>query len=154
MTTDRPVSSGRPGGTATNGHDHCLLCGYRNPWSLGLRYLSADDGSVNSSFKGHSGLQGYQGMLHGGVIAALLDSAMTHCLFHNGIQGLTADLHIRFVEPVPCDSLLAVQARIVSRRPPLFLLRAEMLQDCQLMAWAEAKFIAREPTKSGAPSSR
>lgn len=88
-------------------------------------------------------MQGYQGMLHGGVIAALLDSAMTHCLFHNGVRGVTGDLHVRFVEPVPCDSTLVIQARIASRNPPLFYLRAEMRRDCQVMAWAEAKFIER-----------
>lgn len=143
MTTDRPPTPGDSNAGTANGHDRCLLCGYGNPWSLGLKFRDGENGSVITEFQGDPRLQGYEGMLHGGVIAALLDSAMTHCLFHSGIRGVTGDLHVRFVEPVPCESALVIQARIVSGNPPLFHLRAEMRRGAQVMAWAEAKFIER-----------
>jgi uncharacterized protein (TIGR00369 family) len=144
VITDRPSPGGDTGDASTNGHDRCFICGYSNPWSLGLRFHGDGDGSVTTSFRGHPGLQGYEGMLHGGVIAALLDSAMTHCLFHSGVRAVTGDLHVRFVEPVPCESTLAIQARIASRNPPLFCLRAEMRLGDHLLAWAEAKFLERQ----------
>jgi uncharacterized protein (TIGR00369 family) len=92
-------------------------------------------------FQAHAGLQGYDGVLHGGVIASLLDAAMTHCLFHQGVQAVTGDLHIRFVRPVACDLAVDLRAWIVSAAPPLYRLRAELAHEGTLLAWGEAKFM-------------
>ena len=133
-------------GTAGNRHSSCLLCGDCNPSSLWLKFTAAEDGSVKAGFKAWEELQGYDDILHGGVIAALLDSAMTHCLFHQGIQAVTGDLHVRFVHPVGCEVFLEIQARVLSSHPPLFRLRAELTVDGHLMAWAEGKFMKRDET--------
>lgn len=126
-----------------NGHSGCILCGERNPWSLKLAFEADHDGGVKTRFQSREGLQGYADMLHGGVIAALLDAAMTHCLFHRGVQAVTGDLHVRFVNPVSCDASLEIRAWVLSSRPPLYRLRAEIGQDQRIMAWAESKFIRR-----------
>jgi len=129
--------------SAKNGHIRCLLCGQENPWSLNLSFNPGPDGGVSAEFQPHSGLQGYPNILHGGVIAALLDAAMTHCLFHHNIQAVTGDLHVRFVQPVPCGSVVSMRALIVSVSTPLYHLKAELIHEGQIMAWAEAKFIKR-----------
>ena len=134
--------------SAQNGHARCLLCGERNPWSLKLDFKAGESGTVMTTFTGHSGLQGYDEVLHGGVIAALLDSAMTHCLFHHGVQGLTADLHIRYVHPVPFDATLGIKASIESSTPRMYRLRAELFHGNQIMAWAKAKFMQRSETNN------
>jgi len=138
VTTDDPVAI-----SARNGHARCVVCGSLNPGSLKLAFQSAGEGAVTARFQAHPGLQGYSGMLHGGIIASLLDAAMTHCLFHNGVQAVTGDLHIRFLQPVPCDMSLEIFARILSSRPPVFRLRAEVGLDTHIAAWAEAKFMER-----------
>ena len=70
-----------------HGHRACLLCGDTNPWSLGLAFEPDGEGGVRTTFEPHERLQGYDGLLHGGVAAALLDSAMTHCLIPPGRAG-------------------------------------------------------------------
>ena len=125
------------------GHSRCLLCGESNPASLKLAFTLAQDGSVKARFECKPGLQGYDGILHGGVTASLLDAAMTHCLFHHGIKALTADLHVRYTHAIACDARLDLWAAITSRRPPLYQLRAEVSEEGRLMAWAEAKFLLR-----------
>ncbi len=129
---------------AKNGHGHCLICGDLNPLSLKLSFQAGKDDSVWTNFQGNSGLQGYEKILHGGVISSLLDAAMTHCLFHHKIQAVTGDLHVRFVHPVPCEAALEIKAWIVSSRPPLYILNAELSCDKRVMAWAEAKFAPQE----------
>ena len=84
--------------------------------------------------------------MHGGVIAALLDAAMTHCLFHRGIQGLTCDLKVRYAHAVPCDTDVEIRARICRETPRLYLLNAEALIDGQVMVKAEGKFLPRMKT--------
>jgi len=128
-----------------NDHGHCLLCGERNPSSLKLAFQGHADGSVTTRFQAGRDLQGYSEILHGGVIASLLDAAMTHCLFHRGVQGLTADLHVRYVQAVPCGALLEIRAASTGSHPPLHRLRADMEVEGRVVAWAEAKFLERPP---------
>ncbi len=121
-------------------HSHCLMCGEENPLSLRLRFEPDDNGAVNTIFKGHEGLQGYRGVLHGGVISSLLDAAMANCLFHQGVEALTGDLHVRFLKPVPCTVSVDIRAWVVTSLPPLYQLRAELVYQETVMAWAEAGF--------------
>jgi uncharacterized protein (TIGR00369 family) len=136
VISERPAIS-----CSRNGHVNCLMCGARNPWSLGLRFRAGEGGTVRARFQGHSALQGYNGILHGGVISGLLDAAMTHCLFHHGVQAVTADLHVRFIEPVPCEAPLEVKAWLVSVKPPLYGVAAELASGQQVVARGEAKFM-------------
>jgi acyl-coenzyme A thioesterase PaaI-like protein len=94
-------------------------------------------------FQAHAGLQGYDGIVHGGVIAAVLDAAMTHCLFHRGIKAVTGDLHVRYLESVPCSSKLEVFAKLEAARPPLYRMKAELRCEGRMMARAEARFMQR-----------
>jgi acyl-coenzyme A thioesterase PaaI-like protein len=117
------------------------MCGSQNPWSLGLCFKPDDTGKVCAHFQAREVFQGYDGILHGGVISGLLDAAMTHCLFHQGVHALTAELHVRFLEPIPCSALLEVRAWPLPGRPPLFIAAAEVLQGDRIMASGTAKFM-------------
>jgi len=138
VATEEPVSL-----SSRNGHAHCLLCGERNPRSLGLQFRAGDSGIVRSRFEGNLELQGYDNTLHGGVIAALLDAAMTHCLFHHSIQALTGDLHVRYLHPVPSDAALDISARIEYSKASLYRMQAEIRVSGRVMAVAEGKFMRR-----------
>ncbi len=127
-----------------NGHERCFMCGDKNPLSLRVAFRDADDGGVKARFRPHKWLQGYDGILHGGVISALLDAAMTNCLFRNGVKAFTADLRVRFVELVSCSSALDLRAWVVRARPPFYRLRADLRSRNRIVAWAEAKFMSRK----------
>ncbi|MBN1504701.1 MAG: PaaI family thioesterase [Candidatus Eisenbacteria bacterium] len=139
MTTEAPLAA-----VAASHHTRCILCGKRNPRSLRLSFTPTEKGAVTARLGPHPELQGYDGLLHGGVIAALLDGAMTHCLFHHGVEAVTGDLHVRFVRAVPCDVPVELTARTLSARPPLYRVRAELIADKRIMAWAEATFMRRQ----------
>ena len=124
-----------------NDHGHCLLCGERNPSSLKLAFQGHADGSVTTRFQAGRGLQGYSEILHGGVIASLLDAAMTHCLFHHGVQALTGDLQVRFLKPIPFSAEINLSAEIVGSHPPLYKLKSFAEVDRQLMARGTGKFM-------------
>lgn len=139
------VSEERINLSTQHGHSQCVLCGEKNPQSLKLSFQIGETGSVNARFKPNHRLQGYDGILHGGVISALLDAAMTHCLFHHGIRALTGDLHVRFLHPVPSDSTLEIRAEMESSRPPLYRVKAELFEAGLAMAWAKGKFLLQTP---------
>lgn len=78
------------------------------------------------------------------MIAALLDAAMTHCLFHAGVRAVTADLRVRFLRPVPCDAVIRLEAQILSSAPRLYRLHAEALVDGEPAARGEGRFMPQE----------
>jgi len=125
-------------------HRNCLLCGENNPHSLGLRFAARDD-VVTARCQLADPLQGYTGLLHGGIISSLLDAAMTHCLFHQGIQALTAELQVRFIAPVPIEACVDIEATLLSRRRGIFQLEATLAIEGLVHARASAKFLQPKP---------
>jgi acyl-coenzyme A thioesterase PaaI-like protein len=110
---------------------------------LALRHTVASDGSVSASFIGNCALESYPGILHGGLVATVLDAAMTNCLFAQGIRGLTAELQVRYRDPVQAAEELQVRAWLDSTRHGIYKLSAEITQGGNLKARAQAKFIER-----------
>ncbi len=127
-------------------HEWCLLCGNRNPRSLHLEF-DPGEGEVSAEFTPGRELQGYSGIIHGGMVSALLDSAMTHCLFSQGVKALTGELNVRFLHSVRADEPLRIRAWITSSRPPLYKLKSELSQHSRIMARAEAKFMKQGDLK-------
>ncbi len=122
-------------------HTRCIMCGDNNLLSLRLKFEPGVNGDVSSSFQGNTRLQGYDGILHGGVISALLDSVMANCLFQRNVEAVTADLRVRFLLPVPCDASLKLRAWIVEETRLLYKLKSELTLADTVMAWAEATFV-------------
>jgi len=126
---------------AASSHAGCLLCGNQNPLSMQLKFGVDEQQTVYASFQANDILQGYKGIMHGGIICALLDSAMTHCLFNQSIEAVTGELKVRFVLPVPCRASLKLCAWVEKATNPLYLLKAELSENNQLLASGEAKFM-------------
>jgi acyl-coenzyme A thioesterase PaaI-like protein len=60
--------------------------------------------------------QGYDGIVHGGILASVLDDAMANCLWLQGIVAVTAKMSLRYREPVPVGSRLLVYGRLLQER--------------------------------------
>jgi acyl-coenzyme A thioesterase PaaI-like protein len=129
--------------TQAEAHPFCFVCSGSNPMGLALRYAPQPDGSVSASFLGHSALEGYPGLLHGGVIAALLDGAMTNCLFAQGRPALTVELKVRYHAEVGAAEELQVRAWLEDDSHGLYQLRAELKQGGEVKAAATGKFMTR-----------
>lgn len=124
-------------------HGNCIACGAENTSSLRLQFHSIDEETVEGTFVSGPHLQGYEGILHGGIVATLLDSAMAHCLFQKEIKGVTADLRVRFLHSIPCMSQLTIKAWLTCAVSTLYELKGEVILDGKVMAKAKAKFMER-----------
>jgi acyl-coenzyme A thioesterase PaaI-like protein len=146
VNTDSPPGSFRCdlNETRLQSHPRCVVCAPESSGGLGLRFVTQKDGSVESCVDCGGGLEGYPQQLHGGVIALLLDSAMTNCLFAHGCVAVTGELKIRFRHPVATGQPAYVRAWIERSRPPLHLMAARVVQGGRIMASASAKFLERQ----------
>ena len=85
--------------------------------------------------------QGWQGVVHGGIIATLLDEAMTRlaCVVYGG--AVTAEMNVRFVAPALVGSLLIVRGEIVNERRKIIEMKASIHSSGKLIAHSTGKAI-------------
>ena len=108
---------------------------------LAIQFATGPQGSVAATFLGNCALEGYSGLLHGGIIAALLDGAMTHCLFVHGVRALTAELTLRYRAAVGSSEPVSVRSWLENAAHGLYRLGAELEQGGQVKARATGKFL-------------
>ncbi len=122
-------------------HQHCMLCGKQAILGLNLNYYSTSDQQVWSQVNGTIHQQGYQGILHGGFLSALLDSGMCQALFQKNIEAVTADMTIRYLHEVPTHSDILIKGKIISSRDPLYKVEGALYVDGKLMVKSTARFM-------------
>jgi len=123
-----------------NLHRNCFACGANNGMGLGLKFYKHEDGAVFGNFFADPKYEGYSGIIHGGIIATLLDSAMTHCLLMKDIPALTGRLSIKYSTPIRIGTVVKLEARIVDQLHEIFILQGKALVDGKRVASAEAKY--------------
>ncbi len=128
---------------AATEHPSCFLCNPKNERGLGLRFRVQPDGSVAALFACKEVFQSYPETLHGGVISALFDAAMTNMLFAVNVVGVTAELSVRYLAPVRLERGAVVRASIEKDLHPLYYLEASLEQDRAVLAHASAKFLVK-----------
>ena len=132
--------TGKKGQTENSLHRNCFACGSNDGIGLGLKFYKNEDGAVFGSFFADPKYEGYSGIIHGGIIATLLDSAMTHCLLMKGIPALTGRLSIKYSTPIRTGTVVKLEARIVDQFHEMFILQGKALVDGKRVASAEAKY--------------
>jgi acyl-coenzyme A thioesterase PaaI-like protein len=124
----------------SNFHQNCFACGSNNGMGLGLKFYKHEDGTVFGNFFADPKFEGYSGIIHGGIVATLLDSAMTHCLLMKDIPALTGRLSIKYSTPIRTGTVVKLEARIVDQFHEMFILEGKAWVDGKKVASAEAKY--------------
>lgn len=132
-------------------HPECVACRDPKKGGLGLEFDLCADNTVTAQFFCAAKYQGYTDRMHGGIIATLLDAAMTHCLFARNSRGVTAKLAVRYVRPVLIGSDVTISAAVVQERGLLVELSAELHQNGELCALSKGTFFVEKPLGSRPP---
>ena len=94
-----------------NSH-YCFICGMENPIGLHLHIYETAPGEVESSYIAPDHFQGYPGVLHGGIVAALIDeiSGRAHMGTDPGSSRFmfTAKLEVKYRKNVPIGRELRI----------------------------------------------
>jgi uncharacterized protein (TIGR00369 family) len=99
---------------AHSSQNRCFGCGPANPTGLRLEFLLAGDGTAVSLPVIPKTFEGHPGFLHGGIIATLLDEAMSKAVRALGYPSVTAKIEVEFRRPVPSGVRLRLEGRIVN----------------------------------------
>jgi len=91
---------------------HCFVCGLENPFGLHLQFFTEENGDVVVQHTVPEQYQGYPGVVHGGVVAAMLDEVAGRVFMGDPSQPrfmYTARMEIRYRKNVPvCQPLRLV----------------------------------------------
>ncbi len=85
----------------------CFGCGQNNPIGLKLTFRKEGE-AVRAEFTPQQQFQGWPGIVHGGVIACILDEAMTYAARFAGRSCVTARMAVKFLKPAPLEQPLII----------------------------------------------
>ena len=98
-------------------NDYCFACGSKNPLGLCLSFTTHDDKTCTTEFTALPHHQGFEGVLHGGLIATIADDLMNNHLHRMyNLTTATAELTIRYRKPVPTETLLLFTSRLTESK--------------------------------------
>ena len=93
--------------------NRCFGCGPANPAGLHLEFLQAEDGSVVCLPTVSNTFEGPVGLLHGGIIATLLDEAMSKAVRARGLTAMTRQMEVDYLRPVPVAAPIRIEGRMM-----------------------------------------
>lgn len=92
-----------------------LIRGSRFLETIGVTFELRDDGSVAADFTVGSGQEGPPGHAHGGVLAALIDEAMSAASWFAGNRTLSVHLGFDYKRPVPVGAAIHISGQVERR---------------------------------------
>jgi acyl-coenzyme A thioesterase PaaI-like protein len=99
--------------------NHCFGCGPANPQGLHLTFTTdttnPDAITATSHFQLDRMHEGPPGHIHGGIVAALLDEAMSKLNRPLNVLAMTRHMEIDYLRPVPLYQPLVLVSRHLSR---------------------------------------
>jgi len=99
------------------GSKTCFVCGRENPVGLKLEFYTISPGKVRSDLQLPVAYEGYPGTVHGGIIAAILDECGGRAQMTSPNRFMvTAQLNVRYRQPVPPETPLVVLGEAGDRR--------------------------------------
>lgn len=129
-STDDPVR-------ALNDHN-CFGCGIQNPVGLHLQFYRLP-GNVGAwaPWTPTRTFEGYNGMIHGGIICTLLDEIMAWSLYAREIWAVTAKMNTAFRKPVLVDEPVRLVGEVVRDRGRVLQIHGEIRREADDVVLAE-----------------
>jgi len=121
---------------------YCFACGPLNPIGLHME-VSFRDNKASSRLTLEREFQGWQDIVHGGLIATILDEIMAHAVMHYVGQAVTTSLQITYRAPLHVGEEFQAVGYVVEQKSRAAVAEAEirLTNNTNLIAKGESKFI-------------
>ena len=90
----------------------CFICGLENPVGLHLHIYELEPGVIETTYTAPEHFQGYPGVLHGGIVGAILDEIAGRSHMGNDVNNprfmFTAKLEVKYRQNVPVGRQLRI----------------------------------------------
>jgi uncharacterized protein (TIGR00369 family) len=129
----------------------CFVCGENNPNGLKLRFeIDQEKKILKTIFVSSATFQGWDGIVHGGIVSTLLDEAMAKLVYELGYRAVTASLEIKFKKPTPILKPLLVYGEIAEVNRRVIRAKARVTQeDGTVLATGTSTFLQQRASGIG-----
>jgi uncharacterized protein (TIGR00369 family) len=137
--------------------NRCFGCGPANPIGLHLVFYVADDVSVVCKPVIAANFEGPPNLVHGGIIATLLDEAMSKAVRVRGLTAMTRQMEIDYLRPVPSATQIRLEGKLVRSEGRKHWTAAQIFDEkSKLLATAKGLFIEVRASRmvTGRPEDR
>ncbi|MDX2480927.1 MAG: PaaI family thioesterase [Desulfuromusa sp.] len=118
----------------------CFVCGPKNPIGLQAVFTTDNDTCTShATLEITSNFQGWQDVIHGGILASLLDEACIYACRAKADQCVTAELQVRYRKPVPVGAKVVVTGSLTDSSRKIWQAVAQLKIADTLYAEATAK---------------
>jgi uncharacterized protein (TIGR00369 family) len=125
---------------------YCFACGALNPIGLHMEVSFRDNKAfsrlcLKREFQRE--FQGWSDIVHGGVMATILDEIMAHAVLHYVGQAVTTSLQVSYRAPLHVGEEIEAIGYVAEKKSRAVVAKAEirMLGSKKLIATGESKFI-------------
>lgn len=120
----------------------CYACGTQNPVGLGVDFdFNRDLSTLSATFTPTEHHQGYEGIVHGGILSTLLDEAMAKLTVSLGIPAVTAEMTVTFRTPAAPGDALSISGRLTQVTKKLIRAEAKIERGLIVIAEATGKLL-------------
>ena len=143
MTTSRDAFLSTTSDSRLADDRRCFACGPDNTTGLRLTFEYGPT-SARCVTTIEPQFAGWVDILHGGIVATLLDEAMAHATIAAGVRAVTARLEVRFFKPAPIGVPLELNGTIERRRGKVLDATASIRDNAgTLYAEGRSRFIVQ-----------
>lgn len=126
--------------------NQCFGCGQVNKTGLRLKFFVDANYRIVCRTRIAKRFQGPPGYVHGGIIATLLDEAMSKANRQFGILAMTRQMEVEYLKPVPLSNPIVLTGYYRSGEGRKHRCEAEIAaEDGTILARGRALFIAVDP---------
>lgn len=123
-------------------NQRCYVCGTENPSGLHAGFeIDRNTRTITGRFTPSSLHEGWQGIVHGGIISALLDEAMVKLAAHLGIHAVSAEITVKFKAPASPGEELVIRGRIINEANRLVEAESTVERGPVVIAEAKGKLL-------------
>ena len=122
---------------------NCFVCGERNERGMHVHftYVPAHR-QVLAETHVEALWQGFTGIVHGGILAGLLDDAMWHALWYEThVVTMTAEMHVRYHKPAKIGMPLTIVGAVTESGRRMAKAEARIEQEQVTVATAQGVFL-------------
>jgi acyl-coenzyme A thioesterase PaaI-like protein len=121
----------------------CFICGMENPVGLKLRIYQIEPGIIETFYTAPDHFQGYPGILHGGIVATILDEICGRAHMGSSPRFMfTAKLEVKYRKNVPTGKIIKIIGKAGRSKGKLALSWAGIYDDNDiLLAEANATLV-------------
>ena len=121
----------------------CFCCGERNPIGLKLSFETTAEGRLRTVWRPKQEHVGFKDLIHGGLIATVLDEVMARVILDRGTPGVTATMETKLLRPMRWGRNDRFEAWVVRERSRTVETEAEAVEveSGERAAWSSATFV-------------